>query len=357
MKVCMISEARSVHTRRLAAGLAEQGVEVHLATRDRDNVPGVTVHRVPLYARGPYNRPAAFFRARRMLADIRPDVYHLFGLFSLFSLPGVLLARGLRPLVVSGWGSDVAFPGPGSGARRRFIRRSLLARAERVTMVSAYLAAEAKKHLPPETPVEVVFWGVDTEVFRPAEAPRREGPVRAAFAKALHALSGPDLLVDAFARARERAAVPMELLIAGDGPMEAEVREAARKLSGAVRFLGRLEGEAAVADFYRDADFAVLSSRRESFGMSGVEAQACGLAVAGFAVGGVPEVVRDGETGLLVPPGDVEALADAMVRLAEDADLRRSMGAAARRRAEERFERKRCVQTLIDVYKEAARHG
>jgi glycosyltransferase involved in cell wall biosynthesis len=100
----------------------------------------------------------------------------------------------------------------------------------------------------------------------------------------------------------------------------------------------------------RTADVFVLSSRWEGLPLAIIEAMMSGLPVVGTRVGGVAEVMVDGETGLLVPPKDPEALASALNRLLEDAGLRRQMGEAGRRRALDRFTEARMLAETTAVY-------
>ena len=90
-------------------------------------------------------------------------------------------------------------------------------------------------------------------------------------------------------------------------------------------------------DYYQRAALLVMPSFYESFGIACLEAMAFGLPVVATRVGGLPEVIEDGVTGLLVPPGDADALAQAMIRLLSDADLRRRMGQAGRERVLKEF--------------------
>jgi glycosyltransferase involved in cell wall biosynthesis len=116
--------------------------------------------------------------------------------------------------------------------------------------------------------------------------------------------------------------------VAGDGPARTDVEAALAPLAGRVRFCGAL-GREDLAQLYAASDIAVWPAVNEAYGMALVEAGAMGLPVVAGRVGGVPDVVRDGETGLLVAPGDPQAFAGAVLRLIADADLRRRMGAAA----------------------------
>jgi glycosyltransferase involved in cell wall biosynthesis len=119
--------------------------------------------------------------------------------------------------------------------------------------------------------------------------------------------------------------------IVGDGPDREAV---AAELGDAGALLGERDD---VAERLAQADVFVLSSRSEGLPLAILEAMAAGLPVVATAVGGIPELVADGETGLLVPPGDADALAGALRRLVADPGLRRRLGEAARARVEERF--------------------
>jgi glycosyltransferase involved in cell wall biosynthesis len=155
------------------------------------------------------------------------------------------------------------------------------------------------------------------------------------------------LLVEAFAQVRSDA--PLYLLLVGGGELENAVREqvAGLGLQGRVRFLGV---RADVADILRASDMFVLSSRWEGNPLSVMEAMAAGLPVVSTAVGGVPELVREGETGLLVPSEDAAALAQAMQALVDDAARRRAMGAAARQHAVAHFDIRHTVRGYEQLY-------
>ena len=151
-----------------------------------------------------------------------------------------------------------------------------------------------------------------------------EGPALA-FAGRITRQKALDVTLDALARVDG-----VSLIVAGDGPDLPEVRQAAsdRGLDGRVRFLGAL-GRDDVLALFRAVDASVLSSSWENFPHTVVEALAVGTPVIATAVGGVPELVRDGENGLLVPAGDVEALAEAIRRLVTEPGLRERMAEAA----------------------------
>lgn len=137
--------------------------------------------------------------------------------------------------------------------------------------------------------------------------------------------------------------------IVGDGPDRAAVAAelAAGGLSEAVELLGERSD---VRERLARAGLFVLSSRSECMPISVLEAMAAGLPVVASAVGGLPEMVVDGDTGLLVAPGDAEALGQALARLMADPQERRRMGAAGRRRVEERFDLPAFEAAHLELY-------
>jgi phosphatidyl-myo-inositol dimannoside synthase len=149
--------------------------------------------------------------------------------------------------------------------------------------------------------------------------------------------------------------------VAGVGPRRPQLEQLAREsgVADAVRFLGMVP-DADLPALYNAADLYVGASRRydllvEGFGISLVEASASGLAVVGGRSGGVPDAVRDGETGILVDPESPAAVSAEINRLLGDAELRRRMGAAGRRAVETYYNWDRVAKDLIDIDKEFRR--
>jgi glycosyltransferase involved in cell wall biosynthesis len=162
------------------------------------------------------------------------------------------------------------------------------------------------------------------------------------------------LLVEAFAQVHSDA--PLYLLLVGGGELENAVREqvAALGLQERVRFLGV---RADVPAILNASDLFVLSSRWEGNPMSVMEAMAAGLPVVSTAVGGVPELVQEGVTGLLVPPDDAGALAQAMQALVDDPARRQAMGAAARQHAIAHFDIRHTVRMYEELYERLLAKG
>jgi glycosyltransferase involved in cell wall biosynthesis len=161
-------------------------------------------------------------------------------------------------------------------------------------------------------------------------------------------IKGHLVLLRALAQARLRVPT-ITLDVAGRGPLEPALRSYARELGieGAVRFLGFVSP---VQRAIEDAAVVVVPSLGEGFGMVALEAMERARPVIACAVGGLPEIVDDGKTGLVVPPADAEALADAIVALASDLGRSAEMGAAGRARALSDFTPEQAAERIEQLY-------
>jgi glycosyltransferase involved in cell wall biosynthesis len=140
----------------------------------------------------------------------------------------------------------------------------------------------------------------------------------------------------------------------GDGPEREKAEALARELNVAddVIFAGSVPN---IPDYLSVADVFLMPSETESFGLAALEAMACEVPVIASRVGGLPEVVREGETGYLIPLGDVQAMADGATRLFDDAKRRRTMGARARDIAIHEFTTDRIIPQYVQLYERVVR--
>ncbi|OGV57786.1 MAG: hypothetical protein A2X45_19815 [Lentisphaerae bacterium GWF2_50_93] len=353
IRICMISEAISSHTQRITESLASSGgVELHLVSSYHAEIKGVVMHQMPIYDGNPLKQMINIRRIRKLFKEIGPDIYHLFGLFSVSSIGSMRLVNGLSPLIVSVWGSDID-----SGAEASFkstlIRKYILSKASLVISVSEYLAGETRKYISPKIRIEVISWPIH-EFHPPEKARPGNGKICIGFAKKLYALSGPDILLKAFAAAKSISKQDILLRIAGDGAMESELKKMADQLGVAdsVEWLGRIEGKKHMRAFYHSVDILAMPSRRESFGMSAAEASATGLPIIASRVGGLPEIVEDGVNGFLVESENVQGFAKAISTLAGDPELRIKMGQKGVEMAGRKFSTEATVGKLISAYRQ-----
>jgi len=158
-------------------------------------------------------------------------------------------------------------------------------------------------------------------------------------------------LLEALRQLQARGVTGLCCLVAGEGRLEADLKEYARAagIEPMVRFLGYRRD---IPDLLGLMDMVVMPSLRESFGLVALEAMAMKVPVIASRIGGLEEVVEHEKTGLLVPPGDAAALAEAIRTLAEDPEMRRNMGEAGRHRVEQCFGLDSTVRRIEDLYLE-----
>ena len=197
-----------------------------------------------------------------------------------------------------------------------------------------------------EASFEIVHYGISSrDSLRPYEG----SDPRLLCVGRLIPIKGHLLLLRALAQARSR--VPgLTLDVAGRGPLEPALKEFARELGldDAVRFLGFVSPVQAAVE---QSAIVVVPSLGEGFGMVALEAMERGRPVIASGVGGLPEIVADGETGLVVAPADAEGLADAIVYLAGDLERAAEMGRAGRDRALAVFTPERSVERIEELYR------
>jgi glycosyltransferase involved in cell wall biosynthesis len=263
---------------------------------------------------------AAFVRAARRAAR-DADVVHAHWLPA-----GAVALATRKPVVLQLWGTDVEL-----ARRARPLARAILRRARVVVCASTALADAARELGAGD--VRVIPSGVEL----PDEVGEEADPPEVLFAGRLSPEKGILELVAAM-----RGLDGARLVVAGDGPLRDRV-------PGALGMLPRNE----LAPLYARAAVVACPSHREGYGMACAEAMAHGRPVVAGAVGGLLDLVADGETGLLVPPADIGALRGALARLLADRDFRRRLGAAARRRAREGLSRTATARALERAYRDA----
>jgi N-acetyl-alpha-D-glucosaminyl L-malate synthase BshA len=226
--------------------------------------------------------------------------------------------------------------------------------SDAVTAVSESLVRQTRELFRTDRDIRCVYNFIDTDVFHPEP----HSPIRQCYAAQgekilLHVSNFRPVkrigdLIRIFALVRRE--MPAKLLLVGEGPELSQARDLVHELNlhADVIFLGKQDQ---VAPVYAAADLFLLPSAKESFGLVALEAMACGVPVIGSNAGGIPEVVRHGETGFLADVGDVEAMADFALMLLKDPELYRQFSAAARRRAENLFHIDGKVREYEDVYK------
>jgi glycosyltransferase involved in cell wall biosynthesis len=320
----------------------EPGAEELAGRLEEDGVP---VERLRM--RAPVD-PLVFGRLVSHVRRLRPDVLHTHLVHADFhALPAGRLAR--VPLLVSTKHGFNPFR-----SRRAFAAadRTVARLADVHVAISAGLARYlARDEGFDESIFEIVHYGIE----HGPEPPPPAGEPRLAIVGRLIPIKGHEVLLEALAEAR--AEIPdITLEIAGEGPLEPQLRTAAARLGlgEAVTFLGRVAPPTTV---YERAEIVVVPSLGEGFGMVALEAMERGRAVVASDVGGLPEIVEAGTTGLVVPSGDSAALAEAIGELARDPARAAAFGAAGRERALAAFAQERCTERIEALYLAALETG
>jgi glycosyltransferase involved in cell wall biosynthesis len=291
----------------------------------------------------------------------KPDLVHTHG-----SLSGRIAARLRRIPVVYTKHGLVRMSGqtglPPTGPLARFVNKNaakLL--ADRVIAVSEAVRKELEESGIPPSMITVIPNGIELRLYKPGARKSSEqqpaGPDKAGICSPiigtlcrLSPEKGLDTLIDA-AKLVITSCPSARFVIAGTGILEKELQKKILdlRLEPYVRMIGFVDD---VPGFLGGLDVFVLPSNSEAIGLAVIEAMASGLPVVATRVGGVPEAVIDGITGLLVPPGQPKALAQAISRLIVDPDLAESMGAAGRKRAETMFDAEAAAERTVAVYTE-----
>lgn len=278
---------------------------------------------------------------RRHVDEFAPDVLHAHWWF-----PSGLLALAADedlPLVTTMHGSDVRLARRVTLAHPLF--RRVMARSRAVTAVSSWLAGEARA-MAPDARIRVAPMPADTGLFTSDGAPRIPG--RFLFVGRLNAQKGLRVLLEALAWTPD--SVSLDVVGDGDDGPALRALAAERGIAGRVSWLGAVSRDALPA-LYRRAQAVVMPSREEGLGLVAVEAQLCRTPVIAFRSGGLPDVVAPEWGGVLVPPGDVRALAEAMRGIAAHAELVDGFGASARAAMLDRFAPSVVAAGYRDLYR------
>jgi glycosyltransferase involved in cell wall biosynthesis len=301
---------------------------------------GVPVDSIPMHADVD---PGTFLRVLSYLINRRPTILHthLVHADAYGQTAGKLAAVPVRLSTKHGFNEFREGPIFALGDR------TLGALAHRQIAISRGLArylAETEGFLEPD--FEIVHYGI---AAGPEPKPYEGDELRFLCVGRLIPIKGHVVLLRAFRRVLD--ARPDALLdIAGRGPLDHGLKDLSRELdlTGAVRFLGHVTPIQASVE---QAFAVVVPSLGEGFGMVALEAMERARPVIAASIGGLEDLIRDGETGLLVPPGEDEPLAEAMLALAADPARAAAMGVEARRRALERFPEDRCTERTEEVYR------
>jgi N-acetyl-alpha-D-glucosaminyl L-malate synthase BshA len=349
----------------LGMELAKRGHEIHFISyaipfRLKPYAEGIYFHEVSNTSYPLFQFPLYTMTLSAKMAEVADEV-GLDVLHAHYAIPHAVCAHIAREVaksrdrlrvVTTLHGTDITLVG--SDQSFRSITRYGIEMSDGVTAVSAFLRQRTIDVFAPRREVEVIPNFVDTTRYKPrAESECHRGRFARGGERILTHISNfraskraPDA-VRLLAAVRKE--VPAVLLMVGDGPERTLSREVAVELGvdRHVRYLGQMD---AVEDVLAASDLFILPSENESFGLAALEAMSSGVPVIGTTAEGLPELIRFGETGYLVPVGDVAGMARRAIEVLSDRRIHEKMSVAARRLAVESYEASRVVPLYERFY-------
>lgn len=353
----------------LAMALAAAGDEVHVisyAMPSRLELidPRLSFHEVvvphyPLFEYPPYSLALAT-KMVEVATYQKLDLLHVH--YAVPNAVSAVLARDIVgndgfKVVTTLHGTDITLVGndPNYLATTRYG----IERSDAVTAVSQALRRQTEEIIGVSRPIEVIPNFIEPERYDQAHRPGARRWAKGDEALLVHVSNFRPVkrvldVVKIFERVAET--VDARLLLVGDGPDRAQIEQYCRQQGNCDRivFVGNM---AAIEEVLVGADLFLLPSETESFGLAALEAMSCKVPVIATAVGGLPEVVKEGVTGFLRPVGDVEGMAAAALELLTDPQRLRQFGEAAREDAVGRFSEDAVVARYRDLYRRVAGNG
>ena len=354
MKICLFGPSSSVHLAKLGTYLAEKGHEVHVVSFLKTEIPGCKLHHIEIGVSGEGSDAeklkylTSAKRVKSVIKEISPDIINVhyatsYGATAALARPG--------KYILSVWGSDI-FEFPGKSPLHKAMLKFSLNSARQIFSTSVAMGKETRKYT--KRGIEITPFGVDTELFAPNKADKKEEAFTVGTVKGLSSVYGIDLIVEALGIVRkEHPEIPLKCRIAGDGPQEEEFKNLAVNLGvdDIITWLGRIPQEDAAKE-WAGMDLALIPSRRESYGVASIEAQASGIPVVISDIPGLSETMKPGETGVVIPSENARALADEIVSMYQNPDIRMAMGNRGRKFVEERLTKDACFSRIERLYQE-----
>lgn len=357
MKVLLLSDTYSEHTEKWALGLANSDIEVGLFSFNKASYDWYVHKNITVFFE-PENKinaestltKLAYVKyvsvLKKIIKQFKPDILHAHYATS-YGLVGAL--ANFHPYVISSWGSDVMkFP------NKNFVAKSILKynfkKADLLCATSFTIQDYINQVI--KTPVTVIPFGIDIEEFSPkkVESLFNESDFVLASIKPLESLYNINILIKAFAKLLPKYN-NLKLLIIGEGSEQIALNQLCKELGifEKVIFTGRVPFKE-ISRYYNMTDVLVNISEYESFGVSVVEAMACGTPVVVTNVGGLKEVVKDDSVGLKVNIGDVDDTANAIEKLITDKNIYEQIAVNARKYAIERYNWQDNLKQMINEY-------
>lgn len=344
--IVLLSNASSPHTQKWAIHFAEKDYTVYVLSFSPAQIENVNVCILKGGIQGNIRYMTAVFQVNKLVAQIKPDIIHAH-YASGYGLLGAI--TNFHPYIISVWGSDV-FDFPQQSLVHKKILQHNLSKADYICSTSHVMANEVKKYT--HKKIIITPFGIDCSKFKPINITKDSSEIVIGTVKSLEEAYGVEYLIRAFSiLAKKYADMNLKLLIVGEGILRSKLERLAEELSikHFTRFTGKVPHDL-VPEYLNRLSVYVSVSVYESFGVAILEASACEIPVVVSNVGGLPEVVRDGVTGFIIPPRNPEEAAKAIEKLILNPDLRSKMGIAGREFVLRNYEWNKTAMIMEQVY-------
>ena len=353
MKICLLSGANSIHTIKIAQSIKEQGDDVLIISFHKPMVKDINVVYLPpiIPILGKLNYFLNLYKINKIVRSYQPDILHAHYVSS-YGFIGSFL--NFHPFIVSVWGDDI-FNFPKKSFLHKYFVKRTLKKADFILSTSNIMVLETNKYTGKE--VFVTPFGVDCKKFKPMPELKPKDKIIIGTVKALETKYGIEYLIRAFKILSSKyPEMHLELHIAGKGSLEDRLKKLSKELAieDKVKFLGFIDHSKIPNVLNTFSVYVAVSiEESESFGVAVVEAEACEVPVVVSNVGGLPEVVKDGGTGFMVPPKEPKATAEAIERILLDEKFRQKLSINARKFILEKYDWKENFKVITEIYKKA----
>ncbi len=360
MKIVILGDAPSPHIKRWSEYFISKQYEVHIISFRSINLKSVKIHHIhpPKFliisqVTKLWRKLGYLFsinKIRKLIISINPDILHAHWATS-YGLLGAL--SNFHPFIISVWGRDIIDSPTNNWLLKKIIEYSL-SKADAITATSKMLKKETEKYIDTNRKVFYVPFGIDLKKFKKNTYMEKDNSICIGIVKSLEHKYGIKYLIKAFARLKLEFH-DITLLIVGGGSLYNELVLLVKKLNikNDVNFVGEIDNDD-VTDYLHKMDIFVVPSISESetFGVSAVEASACCLPVIASNIGGLPEVVIDGETGLLVEPENIDDLFNKLKKMINSREMRIKLGVYGRKFIKSKYGIDYCGKEMEKIYNE-----
>ncbi len=364
MKILMLADPGSAHTIKWVNYLVKKNIEVYLFGMSDFNAENYTEskllkidslkigNRVFTKTDGAFskiNYLKAVPRIKKIIGEFKPDILHSHYASS-YGFLGAL--SKFHPYIISVYGSDV-FNFPQKNIFNKTILKFNLSKANKILSTSNVMVKEIENYS--SKYIEVIPFGIDLDLFKPFIPQNNffeKNDIVIGTVKTLEEKYGIEYLIRAFMLVKEHhPEIPLKLLIVGKGTKEIYYKKLVSELgiSELTKFTGFISPQE-IPFYHNLIDISVFVSLEESFGVSVLEASACAKPVIVSNAGGLPEIVENNKTGIIVEKQNVEETAAAIEKLLLDKPLRTKFGNFGRERVRAHFNFNNNVNQMINIY-------